>query len=139
MPEKTKDLPGQRAFCAFVDGVPTCLLLADEFLMPSEVRQRYVEHAGFEGQNVGVYCFGPNVLEMDRDGAPDRVWKPITSAPQDGTIVDLIECGERAANCHYNDALKRWERFWINKNGGMSWVEVIRPTHWMAIQPPPNK
>lgn len=58
-------------------------------------------------------------------------------APLNGTIVDLVEHGERAANCHYNYVLKRWERYWINRNGGMSWIEVLGPTYWMPIPKPP--
>ena len=68
----------------------------------------------------------------------DSVWQSIETAPMNGEIVDLIEFGERSANCHYNYVLKRWERFWINRNGGISWIEVVQPTHWMPIPKPPR-
>jgi hypothetical protein len=65
MPERHKDFPGQRAFCMFVNNAPAALVIADQFLLPSEVRQRYIDHTGFENMNVGAFCFGPNVLEFD--------------------------------------------------------------------------
>lgn len=65
MSERHKDFPGQRAFCMFVNNAPAALVIADQFLLPSEVRQRYIDHTGFENMNVGAFCFGPNVLEFD--------------------------------------------------------------------------
>ena len=65
-------------------------------------------------------------------------WRDIATAPRNGTSVDLIEYGERATNSQYNYVLKRWERFWVNKNGLMSWIEVHHPTHWMPIPDPPK-
>ena len=71
MPERHKDFPGQRAFCMFVNNAPAALVIADQFILPSEVRQRYIDHTGFENMSVGAFCFGPNVLEFDYN-KPDK-------------------------------------------------------------------
>ena len=65
-------------------------------------------------------------------------WKTIDSAPLNGTIVDLIEFGERSPNCWYNYVLKRWERFWIDRFSRFAFIEVINPTYWMEIPKPPE-
>lgn len=82
MVEKHKDFPGQRAFCIFVNNAPAALVIADEFLLPSEVRQRYIDHTGFVNQAVGTFCFGPNVLEFDAQPpkSPEEV-TPMTFRP----------------------------------------------------------
>jgi hypothetical protein len=71
MAERHKDFPGQRAFCMFVNNAPAALVIADQFLLPSEVRQRYIDHTGFENMNVGAFCFGPNVLEFQYNRPDD--------------------------------------------------------------------
>ena len=55
----------------FVNNAPAALVIADQFLLPSEVRQRYIDHTGFENMAVGAFCFGPNVLEFDYN-KPDK-------------------------------------------------------------------
>lgn len=66
-------------------------------------------------------------------------WKPIETAPKDGTPVDLWVLGDRTADCTWNKTRKRWEHWW-GLDGGMGRSAVDgEPTHWMPLPEPPMK
>jgi hypothetical protein len=73
----------------FVNNAPAALVIADQFLLPSEVRQRYIDHTGFENMNVGAFCFGPNVLEFDYSRPDDADDDPALRALQQ--IAEQLE------------------------------------------------
>lgn len=64
-------------------------------------------------------------------------WKPIETAPKDGTAVDLwIVAGKfnrRVADCRYVDD------GWICHEGyiGQRFWPSAEPTHWMPLSEPP--
>ena len=91
---KNKSFTGQTAYCAIVDGAPACLIMADQFLLPSEVRQRYVQHTGFENRQVGVFCFGLNVLEMERDNSRDLSGETLYEIQDGQCTFRAIEAAE---------------------------------------------
>lgn len=85
-------------------------------------------------------------------------WKPISSAPKDGTsvlVVDINASTPEAMEAHWaqHDAWggeptwlcgKTWPPFWkmtprVARAYGEIVGEVMSPTHWMPIPPPPPK
>ena len=75
-------------------------------------------------------------------------WKPIETAPKDGT--DIIACTYGTydnGNVYYNFAVVHWgdtigsdgdEYAWIVTHDYMEWSGGPPLTHWMPIQPPPT-
>lgn len=65
-------------------------------------------------------------------------WRPIESAPRDGTRVDLFADGERFPDCWFTS-----ERWFSGIDGNTTLdsyppvFEIIAPTLWMPIPPPP--
>lgn len=57
---------GKRPVVIFVDGQLSCLIMADEFLQLSEVRESYAKWTGFTLESVKVGLFGLNILCVDR-------------------------------------------------------------------------
>lgn len=57
---------GKRPVVIFVDGQLSCLVMADEFLMLSEVRIAYAKWTGFTLESVNVGLVGLNILCIDR-------------------------------------------------------------------------
>ena len=57
---------GRRPVAVFVDRQLACLVMADEFLLMSEVRMAYAKWTGFDVNSVQVGLFGLNILGMDR-------------------------------------------------------------------------
>ena len=57
---------GKRPVVIFVDGQLSCLVMADEFLQLSEVREAYAKWTGFTLESVKVGLFGLSILGMDR-------------------------------------------------------------------------
>lgn len=72
--------------------------------------------------------------------SPRHQWRPIESAPKDGTLIDLwAECWDangkmvfrRIPNCHwYEDK---------NRSGWVGLYSAEYPTHWMPIPEPPEE
>ena len=65
-------------------------------------------------------------------------WKPIETAPKDGTIVDLWVGSERIADCYFER--EAWRHWWI---GGFDQMDSVKidgePSHWMQIPSPPER
>jgi hypothetical protein len=66
-------------------------------------------------------------------------WRPIDSAPRDGTRVDLwvvFETGaRRATDTHFDTDLGEW---WVSDHHHAGhYVPRPRPTHWMPLPDPP--
>lgn len=57
---------GKRPVVIFVDGQLSCLVMADEFLQLSEVREAYAKWTGFTLESVMVGLVGLNILGIDR-------------------------------------------------------------------------
>ena len=68
------------------------------------------------------------VRQMRRDLA-GRTWRPIASAPKDGTFVlGLTDCDQRAM---------AWDEAW---HGWFSRNNILcRPTHWMPLPDAPGE
>lgn len=67
-------------------------------------------------------------------------WRPIETAPKDGTHIDLWAGEERVADCRWNVRSKRWEYWAWGDFDGMAMVKVdYNPTHWMPIPAAPLK
>jgi hypothetical protein len=65
-------------------------------------------------------------------------WKPIETAPKDGTEID-VWCldanneGYRVANAWYCNALNKWRSYY---DGELGWAH--QPTFWMRLPDAPN-
>jgi hypothetical protein len=67
-------------------------------------------------------------------------WRPIETAPKDGTHVDLWAGEERVADCRWNISRSRWEHWGWGDYDGMDMVKVdFEPTHWIPIPSAPLK
>lgn len=87
------------ALADHLDGVPQGLVILEFLALPdADVMERVLQR-------------------IDRPG-----WCPMTTAPMDGTAVDLWINGARHANC----------RFFVDSWWSASGI-VSNPTHWMAI------
>lgn len=70
-------------------------------------------------------------------------WKPIESAPKDGTVIDVWGHGRRFANVRWTHWLEpEWQIWEIEHtyaaDGSAHWDHPhITPTHWMPQPPPP--
>lgn len=79
----------------------------------------------------------------------DRDWRPIETAPRDGTEVDVWN-GNRIPNAKWtrpdggSDEFKAWCHFDVDQcpygNGVDRCWDMIypEPTHWMPLPPPPG-
>ena len=56
---------GKRPVTIFVNGNMSCLVMADEFLMLSEIRLAYAQYTGFDINTVTCGNFGLNILGME--------------------------------------------------------------------------
>lgn len=77
-----------------------------------------------------------------------RAWRPIESAPRDGTEVDLwgfldapADRGEfakrgRLIDCHFH--LGDWLRWGTHNDDEGSYDKIFEPTHWMPLPAPPE-
>ena len=70
-------------------------------------------------------------------------WKPIESAPKDGTAV--LGCVGNAPG-HYAPRMIVWAAYHPNAQGKECWRDapicgnkMERVTHWMPLPPPPGK
>lgn len=64
-------------------------------------------------------------------------WRPIETAPKDGTIIDLwcihpAYKSERAADAKFKD--NGWVFGFFSEKLNTGWY----PTHWMSLPPPPS-
>jgi hypothetical protein len=60
-------------------------------------------------------------------------WKPIETAPKDGTPVLVA-----AAGCPWHPMLCHFEGSWGSLNPDMSFTALAdQPTHWMPLPEPP--
>lgn len=72
VPRYTSNLvDGKRPVAVFVDGGLACLIMADEFLLMSEIQMAYAKWTGFDIASVQVGLFGLNILGMDRVELPE--------------------------------------------------------------------
>ena len=65
----------------------------------------------------------------------DAGWQDISTAPKDGTAVDIWYKGVRYADCHWSS---------LPYAGDISWGwtcqqlgRIAKPTHWMPLPTPP--
>jgi Lar family restriction alleviation protein len=68
-------------------------------------------------------------------------WRDITSAPKDGTAVDLWINGYRVTNCQWDESSEKWMMGWLDDQGkfqsfGIMWGP---PSYWMSIPEPPKR
>lgn len=67
IPRYTSSLiDGKRPVAVFVDRQLACLVMADEFLLMSEIQMAYAKWTGFDVNSVQVCLFGLNILGVDR-------------------------------------------------------------------------
>ena len=85
----------------------------------------------------------PGLSEAQAQSIADKInggalvqatWKPIETAPKDGTEVDVFAGGQRYTNAWYRDWI--WHSYVEGETEGIS----PDPTHWMRIpkNPPQN-
>jgi Protein of unknown function (DUF551) len=67
-------------------------------------------------------------------------WRPIETAPKDGTEVDLwcinqsaLSSSGRATDCHYHCG--EWLKY--GDSAEVGWFAVHNATHWMPLPAPP--
>lgn len=68
-------------------------------------------------------------------------WRPIETAPKDGTKVDLFfPLAGRQTDWQWEES-KLWGETWLHKhkNGDASTYPNQQPTHWQPIPEPPNE
>jgi hypothetical protein len=110
-------------------------------------KMNYIDLSKQIKQNVQDY-YGSGVVEEAFDKLLDIIeelgWKTIDSAPQDGTVVDLLVDGERYTNMFWGIPKKVWDcdnHEETDYNGDGCWLEYpydtvdsidmeIEPTHW---------
>lgn len=63
-------------------------------------------------------------------------WRPIDTAPKDGTFIDLWDGEERLANCCWQE--DRWLQRCAESSSRFPVGEYCAPTHWAPILPGPN-
>jgi hypothetical protein len=81
---------------------------------------------------------GEAVARAALDAVPR--WRPIESAPKDGTPVDLWVDGRRWTNMEWNST-SPCNPYGAWKPEGASWEEelsCLNPTHWMPLPEPPT-
>ena len=64
-------------------------------------------------------------------------WKPIETAPKDGTLVLVWDSTDYAYTAYYSRSRRTWvneQRSDLPEYGPKYW----HPTHWMPIPPPPT-
>ena len=75
-------------------------------------------------------------------------WKPIESAPKDGTLILLWDKDLELAisGCWFNDAgidtpdaFEPPCSFWSSSADLVEWAELDNPTHWMPLPTPPQE
>lgn len=77
-------------------------------------------------------------------------WRPIETAPRDGTCILVYEPGERPGEANLNISLVHFSEYgYGSPDGGWrlcetgGWAEDSdpmndTPTHWMTLPPPPS-
>lgn len=66
-------------------------------------------------------------------------WQPISTAPTDGTVIDLWAKGRRYPDCRWN--YDHWEQEYAEVYGvtfDPFSMEDNKPSHWMKIPNPPE-
>ena len=65
-------------------------------------------------------------------------WEDISTAPKDGTLVDLwASYGERVAGAKWTNGV--WREWALDGFDSMGWVRLEgTATHWMPLPPPPS-
>jgi len=66
--------------------------------------------------------------------APVSRWRPIATAPVDGTLVIIFESADLVSIGKHSKIAGRWIR--LSSFFGQA---SCRPTHWMPLPPPPEK
>jgi hypothetical protein len=61
-------------------------------------------------------------------------WQPISTAPKDGTEIDVWDSYSNSRNCDVSYDAKH--NLWFSREGPSSDHEDV--THWMPLPPPPN-
>ena len=83
-------------------------------------------------------------LEAMRKDAERYLWRPIETAPKDGTEI-LVYCPRLGvcgpAKWDVNKFAKTPRPFWSHwgeRIWGVTWVRSDQPTHWMPLPGPPH-
>ena len=93
----------------------------------------------------GSYLSDEDVVRLDKEAramlaASPSVggWGDISTAPKDGTLVDLwTSYGERVAGAKWTNGV--WREWALDGFDSMGWVRLEgTATHWMPLPPPPS-
>lgn len=84
----------------------------------------------FKGRPEAFSAMGKVITSAAKQSADG--WKPLETAPMDGTRVDLWESvtGQRFCNCYVKDGMWHWRCRPLDR--------AFLPTHWRPLPPPPN-
>ncbi len=63
-------------------------------------------------------------------------WQPISTAPKDGTVIDLWAENQRLANCTWCEDSSSWKQQY-SENPGTLFPINLDPTHWMPVPEAP--
>ena len=98
--------------------------------LPAETSKGYPT---FESEAVKRFCQAAIAEDKPGDG-----WRPIDSAPRDGTVID-VWIGERRTNVRWVKARSGWWR--VNPDGSLNEYgeRELTPTHWRPLPSPPGK
>lgn len=68
-------------------------------------------------------------------------WRDITSAPKDGSAVDLWINGYRVTNCQWDQTKEQWTEGWLDDEGKYQSFVVMwaPPTYWMLMPGSPEE
>jgi len=66
-------------------------------------------------------------------------WQPISTAPKDGTEIDVWIGSERVVDVFWSHKRNAWCRSEYEQNFGYVDYTIQPPTHWMPIPSPPQE
>lgn len=104
----------------------------------TSLRDQIARIVGITEATPASYEIADRVLEV-LPGAVESGWRPIETAPKDGSLVDLWVGGHRVPDCHWTGVIW-YSPHWKYDCGAE--IDPARgdpdPTHWMPLPDPPT-
>ncbi len=82
-----------------------------------------------------------NILREAEQALNPDPWRPIATAPKDGTLIDVVAEGDRCPDARWGQpddpAHRRHNpQCWVTEDPFLGWIPLRAVTHWM---PRPGK